>query len=291
MASVPNESAVPGLIPLVRRVGATLRSRLGAHSPDAETLSLVANAQPPSVDVARRLGFALDALQHYDPARARDELLEAIAEAPGYAAAYTYLAQAWSALGYRDKALAAAEQAAQHAANLPPEQRLQTEAVVDAEHADWAKAAKAWQALAQMKPLNPEYRLQSVDAQIAAGATGAAQATLRELQRLPGAVADPRVELAAARIAGALDDARGADSTPPTPCSWHNNTTPSVSSRMRSWRSVAPARISTKTKRRGRASLLRLPLTGQYAIRAARRPRARLWPRLWGTSAATRRSA
>ena len=211
VASVSNESAVPGLIPLVRRAGATLRSRLGAHSPDAETLSLVANAQPPSVDVARRLGFALDALQHYDPARARDELLEAIAEAPGYAAAYTYLAQAWSALGYRDKALAAAEQAAQHAANLPPEQRLQTEAVVDAEHADWAKAAKAWQALAQMKPLNVEYRLQSVDAQIAAGATGAAQATLRELQRLPGAVADPRVELAAARIAGALDDAKGAE--------------------------------------------------------------------------------
>jgi tetratricopeptide (TPR) repeat protein len=211
VASVSNESAVPGLILLVRRAGATLRGRLGAHSPDAETLSLVANAQPPSVDVARRVGFALDALQHYDAARARDELLEAIAEAPGYAPAYTYLAQAWSALGYRDKALAAAEQAAQHAANLPPEQRLQTEAVVDAEHADWVKAAKAWQALAQMKPLNAEYRLRGIDAQVATGATGAAQATLHELQRLPGAAADPRVQLAAARIASALDDAKGAE--------------------------------------------------------------------------------
>ena len=77
-------------------------------------LSLVSDAQPPSVDVARRVGYALDALQHYDAARARDELLEAVAEAPGYAPAYTYLSQAWSALGYRDKALAAAEQAVQH---------------------------------------------------------------------------------------------------------------------------------------------------------------------------------
>jgi eukaryotic-like serine/threonine-protein kinase len=211
VASVSNESEIPGLVALVRRAGATLRSKLGAHSADTETVRLVANAQPPSVDVARRLGFALDALQHYDAARARDELLEAVAEAPGYAPAYTYLAQAWSALGYRDKALAAAEQAAQHAANLPPEQRLQTDAVVDAEHADWTKAAAAWQALVQMKPLNAEYRLQSIDAQIAAGATAAAQATLRELQRLPGAATDPRVELAAARIAGALDDPKGAE--------------------------------------------------------------------------------
>jgi DNA-binding winged helix-turn-helix (wHTH) protein/tetratricopeptide (TPR) repeat protein len=211
VASVSNESEIPGLVALVRRAGATLRSKLGARSADTENLRLVANAQPPSVDVARRLGFALDALQHYDAARARDELLEAVAEAPGYAPAYTYLAQAWSALGYRDKALAAAEQAAQHAANLPPEQRLQTDAVVDAEHADWGKAAAAWRALAQIKPLNAEYRLQSIDAQIAAGGTGAAQTTLHELQRLPGAATDPRVELAAARIAGALDDAKGAE--------------------------------------------------------------------------------
>ncbi len=211
LASVSNQSTVSGLIALTTRAGGTLRGKLGIRSPDPDTLGLIANAQPPSVDVARRLGFALDALQHYDAARARDELLEAIAEAPGYAPAYTYLAQAWAALGYRDKALAAAEQAHQYAANLPPELRLQTEAVVEAQHADWAKAVGAWQALAQMKPLNAEYRLQTIDAQIAAGATGGAQQTWRALQRLPGAAADPRVELAAARIAAALDDAKGSE--------------------------------------------------------------------------------
>ena len=211
LASVTDDAAISGLIALVRHEGATLRSKLDARALDAGTLSLVGNAQPPSGDVARRLGFALDALQHYDAARARDELLEAIAEAPAYAPAYTYLAQAWSALGYRDKALAAAEQAAQHSANLPLELRLQAEAVVDAEHADWAKAATAWQTLAQMKPVDVEFRLRSIDAQVAAGAAGAAQATLQELQRLPGAAADPRVQLAGARIASAQDDAKSAE--------------------------------------------------------------------------------
>lgn len=211
LASVSSSSATSGLIGLVGRSGATLRGKLGVRSPDAGTLGLVANAQPPSVDVARRLGFALDALRHYDAARARDELLESVAEAPDYAPAYTYLAQAWSALGYRDKALAAAEQAAQHATGLPPEQRLQIEAVLATQHADWAKAASAWQALVRMKPVNVEYRLQTIDAQVAAGVPTGAQTTLHELERLPEARADPRVELAAARLASAFGDAKGSE--------------------------------------------------------------------------------
>ncbi|MBS0378526.1 MAG: winged helix-turn-helix domain-containing protein [Proteobacteria bacterium] len=208
---VSEDAVISGLIALVKHEGATLRGKLGARALDADTLSLVGNAQPPSGDVARRLGFALDALQHYDAARARDELLEAIAEAPAYAPAYTYLAQAWSSLGYRDKALAAAEQAAQHSANLPLELRLQAEAEVDAQHAEWAKAAVAWQSLTRMKPLDVGYRLRGIDAQVAAGAADAARAALQELQRLPGAGADPRVQLAAARIAGSQDDAKSAE--------------------------------------------------------------------------------
>jgi DNA-binding winged helix-turn-helix (wHTH) protein/tetratricopeptide (TPR) repeat protein len=211
VASVTDQAAVSGLIALATQAGATLRAKLGARTPDAQTLGLVANVQPPSLDVARRLGFALDALQHYDPARARDELLEAVAEAPGYAPAYTYLAQAWSALGFHDKALAAAEQAAQKSANLPPEQRLQTEAVIDSAHDEWGKAAAAWRALIRLRPASIEYHLQAIDAQIAGGVISGARATLHELERLPGAADDPRVELAAARVAGAGDDARGSE--------------------------------------------------------------------------------
>ena len=209
LASVSNQAGVSGLLGLVTRAGATLRDKLGIRPPSAASLDLLANAQPPNVDVARRIGFALDALQHYDAARARDELLEAIAEAPAYAPAYSYLAQAWTALGYRDKALAAAEQAARYSGNLSPEQRLLAQAVVLGAHADWSKAADTWNSLAQLKPLNSDYRLQRIDAQIAAGAPVPAQATWHELQRLPGAGSDPRTELAAARIAATLDDAKG----------------------------------------------------------------------------------
>ena len=183
VTSVSNQSGVSDLIALVTRTGATLRNRLGIRTPDADTLGRIANSRPPNLDVARRLGFALDALHHYDAARARDELLEAVAEAPGYAPAYAYLAEAWSALGYRDKALAAAEQAAQNSAGLPPEQRLQAAAVVDGAHAEWSKAAAAWQALVRRRPASVDYRLQAIDAQIAAGGLAGAQRALRKLAR------------------------------------------------------------------------------------------------------------
>jgi DNA-binding winged helix-turn-helix (wHTH) protein/tetratricopeptide (TPR) repeat protein/TolB-like protein len=210
MASVSEQSnGLSGLTALVTKTGARLRQKLGITPPGEKALGLVANEQPPSVDVARRMGFALDALRHYDPARARDELIQAVAETPGYAPAYTYLAEAWSALGYRDKALAAAAQAARDAVNLPPEQRLQTEAAVESERSNWGKAADAWQALANLKPLNPDYRLHQIDAQIAASAAPQAQLTLADLRRLPDVAGDPRIELAAARIARALDDAKG----------------------------------------------------------------------------------
>ena len=209
LASVSNQSGLRELTTLVTRTSASLRDKLGITPPGGQALGLLANEQPPNVDVARRVGFALDALRNYDPARARDELLEAVAEAPGYAPAYAYLAEAWSALGYRDKALAAAGQAAQNAANLPPEQRLQTEAVLQSERSNWIKAVDAWQALAKLKPLNPEYRLHQIDAQIAAGEARQAQLTLAELRTLPDTGGDARIELAAARLAAAADDAKG----------------------------------------------------------------------------------
>lgn len=210
VASVSEQSTgLSGLTALVTKTGARLRDKLGISSPGAEALGLIANEQPPSVDVARRMGFALDALRHYDPARARDELIQAVAETPGYAPAYTYLAEAWSALGYREKALAAAAQAARNAADLPAEQRLQADAVVESERSNWGKAADAWQALAKLKPLNPDYRLHQIDAQIAAGTAPQAQLALTDLRRLPDVAGDPRIELVAARVARALDDAKG----------------------------------------------------------------------------------
>jgi tetratricopeptide (TPR) repeat protein len=165
-------------------------------------------AQPPTTAVEQRIAFAREAMDRYDAARARDELLEAVAEAPQYAPAYLYLSRAWSALGYRQKALAAAEQAASFAATQPPELRLQITATVQMESYESKQAAQTWQQLVALKPLSLEYRLEAIDAEIAAGDMAAAQATLGELRALPQASDDPRVELAAGRVAGARDDAK-----------------------------------------------------------------------------------
>jgi tetratricopeptide (TPR) repeat protein len=208
LAAVSNQGVLSALNPLVNQAGATLRGKLGAPIPTSESLSLLANVQPPTTNVARRVGFALEAMERYDAARARDELLEAIAEAPDYAPAYLYLARAWSALGYRQKALSAAEQAASRAIAVPSGLRLQIDATVQTLSYQWSNAAQTWRNLVALKPLDLEYRLESIDAEIAAGEIAAAQTSLDDLNRLPPASQDPRVELAAARVARAHNDAK-----------------------------------------------------------------------------------
>src|ERR1022692_4359335 len=208
LAAVSNQGVLSALNPLVNQAGVALRGKLGASIPTSESLSLLGNVQPPTTTVARRIGFALEALDRNDAARARDELLEAIAEAPEYAPAYLYLARAWSALGYRQKALSAAEQAASRAAAVPSGVRLQIDATVQTLSYQWKNAAQTWKKLVALKPVDLEYRLESIDAEIAAGEIAAAQASVDDLNRLPQASQDPRVELAAARVARAHNDAK-----------------------------------------------------------------------------------
>jgi len=210
-ANFARDGAVAELPRLVADAGSQLRLKLGISGIEAQTLLLTANAQPPSTEVARRIGFALDALHKFDPARARDELLDAVAQAPGYAPAYAYLAQSWSALGYKAKALAAAEQAATHAENLPEEQRVQINAQLHAAQFNWPKAVDAYRKLVELRPQNSDYHLQLIDALLAAGKPVDAEAATIELRKLPGADDDARVELASARIAANRADMGVAD--------------------------------------------------------------------------------
>ena len=201
-ASLSRQAAVNDLPSLVARMGDDLRNRFGERS-DPMTLKQIASAQPASAEVARHLGFALQALDQYDAARARDELLQAIAQAPGYAPAYLYLARAWAALGYRAKAIAAAKQAAQNAGGLPQEEHLQIEALRFALQGDHAGAARTWAKLVALRPQDPDFRLQLVDKLTIAAKYDDAIAALAAARNLPGAENDPRCELAAAQIESA----------------------------------------------------------------------------------------
>ena len=206
VATLSRNGALVDLPQLIAQTGAALRTDFGATAVAPRDLREVANAQPPSAEVARRIGFALDALHKYDPARARDELLLAIAQAPGYAPAYMHLARAWSDLGYRAKALAASNQALANAQDLPTEQRLQIQALHFSLQADHSRAVDTYEKLVALRPQDPEYRLQLTNAQTNEGKPDEAGSSLDGLRKLALIADDPRVELAAARIALARQD-------------------------------------------------------------------------------------
>ena len=210
VATLSQQADLADLTGLVREAGVSLRGKLAVKAETGESFALLANAQPPSVDVARRIGVAHDNMQHYQASRATNELLEAIAESPGYAPAYLDLSEAWSAIGYRQKAIAAAEQAASRAGTLPPQMRLRVDAVLQTAKYQWAKAADDWNALVKLGPAVLEYRLHAIDALVSAGTMAAAQTALTDLRRISKGNDDPRVELAAARVAAALDDPKAA---------------------------------------------------------------------------------
>jgi DNA-binding winged helix-turn-helix (wHTH) protein/tetratricopeptide (TPR) repeat protein len=199
--------SVRDLSDLVTEAGAELRKDLKLAPQSLQNLRLAQNARPPNADLMRRIGFALNALHRYDFVRAKNELLQAIVQAPDYAPSYAYLAQAWSALGYKQKALAAAKQAAVRAANLPGAMRLEIEAQSYKAQYLWPKAIKTLQQLVSLQPENPEPQFELVSVLLSAGQPfGALKALENIRQQSPSIADDPRFELAAAKIASAQDN-------------------------------------------------------------------------------------
>ena len=207
IANVVQTGAFADLSGLIDNAGRNLRDSLGLATASPVQARQIDKAQPPNLEVARRFGNALDALRRNDPAHARDELIEAVALSPGYAAAYLRLAQAWKMLGYDAKALAMAQQAAANSENLPPEQRTQIAREVAAQKGDWADVLKFDRELLAADPGNPELHLALIRDLPLAGHADEVDAAFGALRKLPGIDNDPRVELAAAALAGDRGDA------------------------------------------------------------------------------------
>jgi DNA-binding winged helix-turn-helix (wHTH) protein/tetratricopeptide (TPR) repeat protein/TolB-like protein len=201
VAAVANQGPQSAVRGIVTDLATELRRKLGIAVPGAEAVQFISKAQPPTTEVARHVGIAVDALDHFDAARARDESLEAVALAPGYAPAYVCLAKAWAALGYDQKARAAAEQARLNSAALPPEMTLRIRAAAEESRAEWKTAAATWTALVHEHPKSLEYRLALIQALMSAAEFPAAKAALDDLRGMPTAASDPRVSLVAADMA------------------------------------------------------------------------------------------
>lgn len=193
------ESHLSALNGLVAQVADVVRAKLGIAQPDPATRALVAAAQPPTPETARHVALAWDGMDHHDFARARDEWLEVVAQAPGYAAGSLQLAKAWWALGFRQEALAAAEQAGRGADSLPPTARLQIAALAASAAYDAPGTAAAWQSLVALRPHALEYRIAWLDAAREADDATGAERIATALRSLPEASGDPRVAMASAR--------------------------------------------------------------------------------------------
>ena len=125
-----------------------------------------------------------------------------------YSPASNALAPVWSDLGYDTKASAAARKGMELAQNLPQHARPQIEAHYDEINGDWAHAVEVYSRLRQSYPDNLDYGLNSSPER----KTRWVKTLKRQQHSLfcenyPSQRGDdPRIDLADARIAGALAD-------------------------------------------------------------------------------------
>ena len=128
VATITQVGDEPRLFDLVSRVGGTLREGLGEPRLSEEQSAAVRAALPLDPGAARLYVEGLEKLRSYDATSARDLLTKAVEAEPASPLAHTALAQAWSQLGYDQRAVEEAQRAFDLSAGLPREQRLSIEA-------------------------------------------------------------------------------------------------------------------------------------------------------------------
>ncbi len=195
------------LFDLVSQAGAQLRSKLGVAAVSTSDAASVRASLPSNPDAARLYAEGLAKLRVFDALAARDLLLQAIAADPQYPLAHSALADAWSALGYDQKARAEAAKASQLATGLSREDRLVVEGHSQEIAHDWEKASETYRALFKFFPDNIEYGLGLARVQSQAMHGQEALNTLDALRKLPAPTADdPRIDDGEAQAANAFGD-------------------------------------------------------------------------------------
>lgn len=195
-----------GLFDLVVRAGAALRRSLGVAELQAAEADTLKAAVPTTPDAQKLYSEGLEKLRLFDAAGARDLLERAIIADPGSTLVHSALSEAWARLGYQASARDEAKKAFELSAKLSRENRMLVEARYRAVTLDWAKAAELYRTLLALFPDNIEYGLQlaaALTAQQKASVTFGTLDALRKLDRVGG---DPRIDLAEADAARAIED-------------------------------------------------------------------------------------
>jgi DNA-binding winged helix-turn-helix (wHTH) protein/Tfp pilus assembly protein PilF/TolB-like protein len=204
VAVVGNEAE---LFDMVSQAGSRLREKLGVEAVSPVEAVSIRASSPSNRDAARLYSEGLARLRVWDPLEARDLLQRATAADPKFALAHSALAEAWSRLGYANKAQQEAREAYDLSTNLPREEKLVVEGRYRLISHENQKAVEVYHTLYTLFPDNVDYALRLAWAQTLAGKGHDALATIESVRKLvPAASEDPRVDLQEAWAWNALGD-------------------------------------------------------------------------------------
>jgi len=207
LASVSEKGSATQMDELVAKAGAELRGKLGVGGlSDAESANVRA-ALPASPEAARLYSEGLEKLRLFDALAARTLLEKAAALDPNHAPTHSALAEAWSALGYDEKAKEQAKRALDLSASSSREERLVIEGRYNAITKNWPDAISSYSALWEFFPDRVDYGLLLVRAQTGGDHANDAVATIADLRKLPLSKGESaRINLAEATVAAGRSD-------------------------------------------------------------------------------------
>ena len=247
-----------------------------SHRPGVRRSASIANEQPPNVDVARRVGFRPRCPATLRPGSRARRI------ARGRCRGSRLRSRIYLSCAKRGRHSGTGTKPWRPPAKRPKMRRIfrpnnvsRPRRSFESERSNWIKAAEAWQALVKLRPLNPEYRLHQIDAQIAAGEARQAQLTLAGLRLLAGCwrpMRAPNSPPPASRPPWTMR--RAMPTMRLTRCVRRSNTTRRAWSPTHSSSSPPPKRISASGRRPARTSRPRSKAIARSEIRAAKRRRA-----------------
>jgi TolB-like protein len=209
IASVSESGTEPGILDVMSRAGARLRSGLRLEAvPNAEMA--LRDASPRDPAAARAYADALAHMRRGDFLQGRDLLRQCIQIESGFAPAHAALSFAEAKLGYEGLAREESKRAYDLAAGIESQDaKLAIEAQYREVDNEPGRAAEVYALLFARHPDDIEYGLHLAAAQTADAKVPDALHTVEALRRLPAAEAgDPRIDMEAARALASRSDYR-----------------------------------------------------------------------------------
>ncbi len=203
VATVSEKGKESEIDDLVERAGSELRAKLGIGALSGSQSAVVKATMPSNAEAARLYSEGLQKLRMFDALAGRDLLQKAVALDPNHAPTRSALAEAWSTLGYDDKAKEQARRALELSAKFSAEERLLIEGRAHDLLREEPKAVESYRTLTQLFPDRVDYGLLLLRAQVSGGQNEDAAATLATLRKLPATeVEAARLDLIEANLGG-----------------------------------------------------------------------------------------